>query len=41
MFDDYKECVQAALVKNGIIKKSLDEAREDAPFENGGVPKDS
>lgn len=39
-FDVYKDCVKAALVKQGIIK-NLEEAQEKAPFEQGGKPKDS
>lgn len=31
----YTECVNAALVKQGI-KPALDEARKEAPFEQGG-----
>lgn len=40
LFDDYRECVHTALIKDGIIKKNLDEVREEAPFEKGGAPKD-
>lgn len=37
-FDKYQMCVQAALVKQGIIK-NLEEARTEAPFETGGNTK--
>ncbi|ONH67377.1 Mitochondrial distribution and morphology protein 35 [Cyberlindnera fabianii] len=36
---DYKACVDLALAKQGILPM-LEEAREDAPFDNGGVPED-
>lgn len=39
-FDVYKDCVRAALVRQGIIK-NLEEAQEDAPFERGGKPKNT
>ena len=39
VWDKYQTCVQAALVRTGL-KKTLDEAREEAPFENGGAPKE-
>ncbi|ODV97489.1 hypothetical protein PACTADRAFT_47403 [Pachysolen tannophilus NRRL Y-2460] len=37
---EYKECVEANLVKKGI-KPMLDEAEKEAPFEKGGVPLDN
>lgn len=40
-FDSYHTCVSAVLAKNNALKRNLTEAREDAPYENGGVPKDS
>ncbi|KAG7697954.1 hypothetical protein KL930_001616 [Ogataea haglerorum] len=37
LWADYKECIDIHLQKQGI-KPMLDEARKEAPFENGGVP---
>lgn len=39
VWDQYQTCVKAALHSQGIIK-TLDEARKEAPFETGGVPKE-
>lgn len=40
-FDTYRTCVSAALTRRPDLKKNLEEAREDAPYENGGAPKDA
>lgn len=36
LFDTYKTCVQSAMLKNHNVHKNLEDAREQAPFENGG-----
>ncbi|ODQ59940.1 hypothetical protein WICANDRAFT_62516 [Wickerhamomyces anomalus NRRL Y-366-8] len=36
---DYKNCVDLALAKKGVLPM-LEEAREEAPFEKGGVLQD-
>lgn len=40
LFDKYQACIHAALAKDKVIKKNLEEARAEAPFEKGGANKD-
>ncbi|ODQ78953.1 hypothetical protein BABINDRAFT_146122 [Babjeviella inositovora NRRL Y-12698] len=37
LWHEYKECIDIALVKRGMVKM-MEEAREEASFENSGIP---
>ncbi|VUG16822.1 MDM35 [Brettanomyces bruxellensis] len=37
-WQDYKKCIEVHMKKQGI-EHLLDDARKEAPFENGGTPK--